>query len=446
MRYAKRIPRRAFLKGIGTAVALPMLDAMIPGASLLRRSSAWASEKNPARVIFITFPNGAEMVSWTPAAEGTNYELSPILSPLKKVQSQVLVLSGLGNDPGEAHGDGPGDHARSAASILTGIHPLKHESNLRTGISIDQILAGKLGQATRYPSLVLGCEDSYSSGGGDSGYSAAYHQNISWSSPSTPMAKESDPRALFNRLFAWGSPHEVREQKERRARYNKSILDFVLADSADLRNKLGASDRHKLDEYLTSVRELERRFGMAEPVCKDASTVKIGTESYPDRVKAMYDLIVLSLKCDLTRVVSLMLATEGSNRDYSFAGATGGHHAVSHHQNNPQKLALYRTITSWHVAQLAYFAEQLGAISEGDGTLLDHCPVFFGSGISDGDLHNHDNVPVLLVGGKKKGIRTGRHVKYEGKPQVCSLYLAMAAAAGVPLSSFGNSQSALTGI
>jgi hypothetical protein len=414
------ISRRAVLRGAGTAIALPYLNAMTPvfGAT---------AKPAPKRMAFVFVPNGVHMQDWTPKAEGTSFELPATLEPLKNVKSDLLVMTGLTHDKARANGDGPGDHARSAASFLTGCQPRKTDgANIRAGVSVDQIAAGRIGRLTRFPSLEIGCDKGLNSGNCDSGYSCAYSANISWKSEAMPMAKEVSPRSLFERLFssARGDP--------KRDRFRRSILDYVEEDAGDLRKILGTGDQRKLDEYLSSIREIELRIERAEkepvPTVKaPAMNVPAGVpKDYAEHMRLLFDLLHLAFQTDSTRVATFMLANEGSNRAYPFIEVREGHHDLSHHGGDKDKHAKIAKINKFHMTQFAAWVEKLKATREADGSsLLDNSMIVYGSAISDGNRHNHDDLPALLVGKGGGTIKTGRHVKYPFNTPMCNLFLSM---------------------
>jgi hypothetical protein len=437
---SRRISRRTVLRGLGTAVALPWLEAMAPAADLAVKA---ASQASPLRMAFLYVPNGVNMGEWTPAGVGADFALTPILQPLAPVKQKLLVLSGLAQDHAYAHGDGGGDHARSLACFLTGVHPLKTDgADICAAVSVDQVAAQKVGRHTRFPSLELGCDRGAQAGNCDSGYSCAYSSNISWRSATTPMAKEVNPRQVFERLFASRAKGEAEAARARRLAYDKSILDFVIEDADTLQTRLGGTDRRKLDEYLTAVRDLERRIAGAEtfPGDEDVNYPRPAgiPKDYREHIRLMCDLLVLAFRSDVTRIGTFMLANEGSNRSYTFIDIPEGHHELSHHGNDKKKLEKIKSINQFHMEQFAYLLTQLDAIREGDGTLLDHSMIVYGSGIGDGNAHNHDKLPILLAGRGGGTIRSGRHVKYEKLP-LNNLYLSMLDRMGVPTDSLGDS-------
>lgn len=446
-----QIPRRTFLKGLGATVALPMLDVMKPVRAL---ASATPIAKPPVRMAVLFVPNGAHMPDWTPLADGADFDLPSILKPLQPVKSDLLVLTGLTHDKGRANGDGPGDHARSASSFLTGAQPLKSEgSSIRIGVSVDQYAAKYLGKQTRFPSLELGTERGRQAGKCDSGYSCAYSNNISWRDESTPMAKETNPRAVFERLFGADNQREAEEGRAKRERFKKSILDFVLEDAKQLSRHVSGNDKHKLDEYLTAVREIETRIERAERqahlglVSRPEGEKPAGIpDSYEEHIHLMADMLVLAFQSDVTRISTFMFANEGSNRSYPFIGVNQGHHELSHHQGNAEKQACIRKINTFHVEQLAYLLQRLKSIPEGDGSMLDHCMILYGSGISDGNRHNHEDLPILMAGRGGGTILTGRHLRFQNETPMCNLFLDMLDRLGVQADSFGDSTGRLRGL
>ncbi|MEO7297219.1 MAG: DUF1552 domain-containing protein [Verrucomicrobiota bacterium] len=439
------IPRRTFLRGLGAAMALPMLEAMVPVTRLIA-ANANPSKLFPKRMAFVYVPNGANMVDWTPKAEGANVDFPYILEPLKPFQKDILVLSGLAHDKARAHGDGGGDHARASATFLTGCQARKTPGvNIKVGISVDQIAAQNIGNQTRFRSLELGCEGNRQAGSCDSGYSCAYQANISWKSESTPMPPEIDPRLVFERFFTNGSPGDISENQERRKRHQKSILDFVLEDVRRLQSNLGATDRRKLDEYLSAVREMEERIEKAEkfatalPAGDRPTGIPGGTDGFEKHIRLMYDLQALAFQTDTTRVSTFLVAFDGSNRSYNQIGIGEGHHDLSHHANDETKKQKIAKINHFHSTQFAYFLEKLKSIPEGDGSLLDNCMVVYGSGIGDGNAHNHNNLPVLMAGGGGGAMQTGRHVRYEKDTPMTNLYVSMLENMGVQVPRVGDS-------
>jgi hypothetical protein len=425
-----RLSRRTFLRGAGALVALPFLEAMLPRSA---RAQAAAAAK---RFVAWYVPNGIEMAGWTPAATGPDWVPTPILQPLASLRSEVLVLSGLANLP--ARDSVPGDHARGTASFLTARRVRRTDgADIENGISLDQRIAQFVGGTTTLPSLQLGAESGGSTGNCDSGYSCAYARNVSWAGPQSPLAKETDPASAFERLFQGTDTSLSPEERERRRLERLSVLDAVADDARRLRAELGGDDRHKLDEYLAGVRELELRVQSASGgSCEAAEPAE--PADFRARVRAMADLIVLALRCDATRVVTFMQANAGSNQTYPWLGVLDGHHQVSHHQGNAANLAALRAIGTWEVEQLAYLLQQLDATAEPTGgTLLDATIVFFSSEIEDGDSHRHTNLPVLVAGRGGGALAPGRHVRFASNTPLANLFLTFLRAFGVQDVTFG---------
>jgi hypothetical protein len=441
-----RLSRRTVLRGAGAAVALPLLDAMLPRYLFAGEPEA------PLRLVFLCVPNGIHMPEWTPKTEGALDALPPILEPLAPHAKDVQVLSGLALDGARDHGDGPGDHARSGAAFLTGAHPKRTMgADLRAGVSVDQVAAAKLGETTRLPSLELGGEPAMTSGQCDNLYSCAYSANISWKTESQPMSKEVDPRLAFERLFGGPDNGETATERAERLFLRRSVLDAALADATRLGSKLGTTDRRKLDEYLTAVRETEKRIDrVAKEGDLSAPAGATRPPSYPadyrERIGIMDDLIVLALQSDATRVVTFLVANEQSNRTYGFLGVPDAHHEISHHGGDPVKQGKLAKINRFHVERVAYLLEKMKSVKEGDHTLLDRTALVFGSGISDGDRHNHDDLPILLCGRLGGSLSPGRHVRFPADTPLCNLYLALLDRVNVRVAKFGDSTGRLAGI
>jgi hypothetical protein len=432
--------RRTFLKGLGTAMALPWLESLQPLSALA--SSGKAPAAPPVRMAFLFVPNGVIMPSWTPKSVGEDYELSETLRPLARLKSEFNVITGLAQDNGRSKGDGPGDHARSAASFLTGAHPVKTSgANIRVGMSADQVAAEQTGDQTRLPSLEIGIERGRQAGSCDSGYSCAYSSTISWKTPSTPMAKEIDPRLVFERLFVTGK--DAQKGWEQRRLFRKSILDLVAEDASRLKTKLGQTDRRKVDEYFTSVRELEQRIERGDKAPKQPPAGLDVPHDMPndlsERIRLMYDLLAVAFQTDTTRVATFMLANEGSNASYPMVGVTDGHHALSHHRSEEEKIQKIQKIDEYLVSEFAYFLDKLKSIKEGDGTLLDHSMILYGSGISDGNRHRHDDLPIVLAGRAGGTIKTGRHIKIDAETPLNNLFLSMIDRVGAKVDELGDS-------
>ncbi|HWA08398.1 MAG TPA: DUF1552 domain-containing protein [Opitutaceae bacterium] len=434
--------RRTFLRGLGTVVALPVLDSLLPTRALAATGSA-AAAGFPKRVAWLYVPQGKNMADWTPQVVGENFDLPMILEPLKDHRRDFTIITGLANEQGNSLGDGGGDHARASASYLTGCHPRKTAgADIKAGISVDQIAANKIGHETRLPSLELSADGGQRAGSCDSGYSCAYQFNLSWKSETQPMNPEVDPRAAFERLFGDGTSARSKEASAKRALYNQSVLDFVFDDAKRLGNNLGATDRRKLDEYLTAVREIEQRIERAEkfPPKLPAGVVEPEMfENYGEQLRLMFDIMTLAFQTDSTRISTFIMAHDGSNRPYPFIGIKDGHHDLSHHRNDEEKKAKLAQINRFHVTQLAYFLDRLKSVKEGDGTLLDNCLITYGSGISDGNQHLHENLPILVAGSGGGATRPGRHVRVEDKTPITNLYRSMIETVGAETEKIGDS-------
>ena len=429
------LSRRTILQGLGATVSLPLLDAMVPAFASTTPGAA------PLRLAFIYVPNGVLMDHWTPSSDAHNFQLPRILAPLAPHRDNVLVLSGLTQNTGRALGDAAGDHARASATYLTGVHPRKTDgAGICAGVSVDQVAASHVGAATKLPSLELACEDGRLIGNCDSGYSCAYNNTVSWRTPSTPLPPEVNPRAVFERLF--GTIDENPADRRKRQRNETSILDYVLDDTRRLSGQVGSSDNRKIDEYLTSVREIERRIQFAE---KDDQQLSPSFEK-PNGVPAdfavyarlMFDLMLVAFQTGATRVSTFMIGREGSLRAYREIGISDAHHPITHHAGNPELIEKVVRINTYHMEQFAYFLGRLKSTPDGDGTLLDHSQIVYGSGLSDGNRHAHNNLPVLLAG--KSG---GQHITYPAETPMNNLHLALLDRMGVHIDSLGDSNGEL---
>ena len=441
----KQLSRRIFLRGLGTAIALPALEAMLPAPSFAK-----AGGKIPLRMAFAYVPNGAIMPQWTPEKLGRQFALPSTLQPLSGVRDKLQVLGGLDQDKAKANGDGAGDHARANATFLTGCQAKKTAgADIRIGVSVDQVAAAQIGSLTKLPSLELSCDKSRRSGKCDSGYSCAYQFNLSWKSDSLPMAPEANPREVFDRLFGNGVVNEEAESKERRRRHERSILDFALQDAKRLQSKLGYTDKAKVEEYLAAVRDLEKRIEHSEKVEKPRPKYPrpdgVPTK-YGEHIRMMFDLMTLAFQTDTTRISTFLLAHDGSNRSFKDIGVAEGHHSISHHRNDKNKIEKLAKIDRFYVQQLSYFLNKLKKAREADGSsLLDHCMVVYGSGISDGNRHNHEDLPVLLAGGSAAGLKVGRHKRFDGIPMT-NLYLSLLERMGVDAEALGDSTGKLADV
>lgn len=445
---ARSLTRRGFLGAALGTLGLPLLEhpALGPLASLTGSARA-AGAKPPLRLLFIFAPNGAHMPDWTPPGPGSELVLPKTLAPLAEVKSRLNVISGLGLDAARAHGDGPGDHARAAATFLTGVHPRKTAgANIRAGVSVDQLAAAALGRGERLASLELGTERSRLSGSCDSGYSCAYSSNISWRGESTPNAKEIVPRRVFDRLFGDQQGLSAAERAARKRR-RASVLDLVRDDARALGGKLGAADRHKVDEYLEALRELERRIHapQAKPPKARGEVPKHTPRDLGEHLDHLYDLIRFAFLTDSVRVATFMLGNAGSNRSYRKLGVSEGHHRLSHHGRDKTKREKIARIDRFHIERLARFLKAMAATREGDGSLLDNTLIVYGSAIGDGNRHNHDDLPILLAGGGG-GVKGGRHLRFPKDTPLCELYLALLRLAGSRERTFGDAGKPLEGL
>lgn len=438
------ISRRSVLRGLGVSLALPWLEATSPVAKAVTAAA-------PKRMAFIFVPNGIHLPNWTPKRLGYGFDLPETLQPLAPVSGDFSILSGLTHDKGRANDDGAGDHARSASVFLTGSQPRKTAGeSIRVGVSVDQVAAQNVGHLTKFSSLELGTDSGRSAGNCDSGYSCAYSSNISWSSPSMPVGKEVNPRLAFERLFSGGAKREVDESLAQRLEMRKSILDFISDDAKRLQNRLGKNDNQKLDEYLTGVREVERRIGIEtnQPIEADVDyPAPAGVpKDYGEHIRLMCDMMVLAFQTDSTRISTMMFANAGDNRNYRMIDVPDGHHNLSHHRSDPVKLAKISKINKFHVEQLSYLLTRMKSIREGESTLLDNSMIVYGSGISDGNRHNNENLPILLAGSGGGTIEPGRHIRYETETPMCNLFLSMLDRMDVNVPFIGDSTGRLPGL
>jgi hypothetical protein len=441
----KHVPRRTFLRGLGVTMSLPLLDSMIPAQTPLLKTAA----KPQIRLGLCFIPHGAVIANWTPAEEGA-LKLSRTLMPLEPFQDQVVVVSNLAHAmaaPG-GPGDNGGDHTRSPAVFLNGVHPKRTDgADIHAGVTIDQIAASKIGQDTPLPSLELATED-YSGlvGSCDVGFSCAYMNTISWRTPTTPLPMEINPRLVFDRLFGDGATPEERLQ---RIEQQRSILDAVTSQVRHLQGALGASDRNRVSEYLDTVREIERRIQLAEKQNTNSSlAVPDSPSGIPDdheaHSKLMFDLMALSFQADITRISTFMMAREVSYRTFPMLGISEGFHPASHHQNNPARLENLTKINTYHVSLLAHFLERLKATPDGDGNLLDHSLILYGSGMSNSNIHNHSPLPIVVAGGAAGKMKGGRHLKYPENTPMSNLLMTILDKAGIPQDSVGDSTGPLS--
>jgi hypothetical protein len=440
MIFQKAIPRRTFLRGLGATVALPLLDGMVPAFA----STVDGAAKPAIRLGFVYVPNGIFMEKWTPKTEGAAFEMTPTLEPLAPFRDRLLVLSGLAANNGRAmEGEGAGDHARAIAAFMTGVHPKKTEgSDIRAGISVDQVAAQELGKHTQLASLEVCVDATDMVGTCDAGYTCAYTNTLSWRSPTNPVPMENQPRAVFERLFG---DSESTDPAERLARVKtqRSILDFVTNNAKRLMTGLAPSDRSKLGDYLDSIRDVERRIQMAE----DQSSRELPRLDRPAGVpstfaehgKLMFDLQVLAYQTDLTRVSTFMMGQEASTRVYQEIGISDAYHPLTHHQKDPGKIAKVIQIDLFHTKVFAHFLDRLRSTADGNGNLLDHSMIVYGGGLSDGNLHEHNDIPMLVAGGGGGQIQGGRHLRYPQDTPSTNLYLTLLNKLGISMQSFGDS-------
>ncbi len=436
----KCLPRRTVLRGIGSTLALPLLDGMVPAFARLSAAAA-----KPVRRLGIVYvPNGIFMGKWKPAGESARLEITPTLEPLAPFRAHMVMLTGLSNKQGDAWpGEGAGDHARAAGAYLTGVHPKKTEgADIRAGVSMDQIAARVLGTETQLASLELSLESREAVGSCDPGYSCAYANTLSWRSPTTPLPMENDPRVVFERLFGSSESTDPAAWRARRQE-DRSLLDAVSDKLARLQRELGLRDRTRLDEYLEAIRDVERRIQKAD----EQSTRELPAVDQPsgipatfaEHAKVMFDLQLLAYQADLTRVITFMVGHETSQRAYPEIGVPDAHHPLSHHGGNADKIEKLIKVNLYHTQMFAYYLEKLRSTPDGDGSLLDHVLVIYGSGMSDGNTHNHHNLPTLLVGGGAGSIKGGRHLRYSEYTPITNLFLTVLDKLGVTAETIGDS-------
>jgi hypothetical protein len=430
----KALPRRTFLRGMGTTLALPLLDAMVPALTALAATPA-----NPVRRLgFVYVPMGSTISQWTPRGEGTLAELSPTLSSLASVVDHLTVLTNM-----ELKNAYPGTHATANAAFLSAATAKWTEStDYQLATTVDQVAAQQMGKQTRLPSLELAMDLLTVVGQCDNGYACVYQNNLSWSSPTTPLPAEAHPRIVFERLFGeGGTPADRRAALRRKA----SLLDWVNEDIARLQRKLGPGDRSKVSQYLDTVREVERRIQKAEAGTTDQPLPDLDRPvgvpaAYADHARLMFDLQVLALQGDVTRVITFQLARETSNRTYAEAGVPDPHHPLTHHGNDPDKIAKMAKINAFHVSLFAYFLEKLKATPEGNGNLLDHGLFLYGSGMGNPNVHDHVNLPILVAGGAAGAVKGGRHITYAEPTPLANLHLTLLERVGVRMDAFADSK------
>jgi hypothetical protein len=440
----KALSRRTLLRGAGATIAIPALDAMAPAFA----SSQLPGEK-PVRMAFVYVPNGIDMRNWTPAQDGPLGDLPRILKPLQPYKQDITILSNLTHNAGRALLDGAGDHGRCCGSYLTGIQPRKSAVDIKAGVSMDQIVANQVGNKTRFPSLEVGLEDARQAGDCDSGYSCAYTNNLAWRSETQPLPPILDPRAFFERLFGTGAELSP-EARARQSKYRRSILDMVMGETRKLETTLGPSDRRKLDEYLSSIREIERQLERAE---KDTTQINPGMDKpygipadFAEHFKLMTDMITVAFQADLSRIVTFLVTREGTSRPYREIGIPDGHHPLTHHMNKPDLVEKVTQINTYHATQFAGWVEKLKAAKEGDSNVLDNSMIVYGAGLSDGNRHTHEDLPTLIAGKAGGYIKTGRHITYRRETPMSNLFLTMMDRMGVRVDHFGDATGRLTGL
>ncbi len=440
----RHLSRRTVLRGIGAALSLPLLDSMVPAFAPVGAAAA----KTVSRLGIVYVPNGMWMKMWTPATEGSQLQITPLLEAMRPFRDRMILLSGLSNSEADQHvGEGAGDHARAAAAYLTGVHPRKTEgADLQSGVSMDQIAAREMGRQTQLASLELSLESRENVGACDPGYSCAYANTLCWSNPTTPLPMENDPRAVFERLFGTSDSTD-RNARLTRIREDRSILDVVNEKLGRLRRDLPQGDRDKLGQYVEAIRDVERRIQRAEeqsdrelPVIEQPAGIP---SLFEEHAKLMYDMQVLAYQADLTRVISFMVGHESSTRAYPEIGVPDAHHPLSHHGGNTDKIAMLVKINQHHAVAFSYYLTKLATTPDGDGTLLDHMILMYGSGMSDGNRHDHHDLPTLLVGGGSGQLKGGRHLQYTKDTPITNLYLALLDKLGVPADTLGDSNGRL---
>ena len=441
----RHISRRGMLRTAGVCVGLPWLECLTR-ISRAGDQTNLESAVGPTRLAYVYIPNGVNMARWQVTGEGDRYELSPTLAPLRHLRSEFTVINGLNHENATPGPDGGGDHSRATAVYLTGVRPKKTGgSDIRNGVSIDQIIAQQVGRHTRLPSLELSTDGSRTTGRCDSGYSCAYQFNLSWSSPTRPVPAEHNPRSVFERLF--GTSDASEGDLRGRPQLRKSILDFALDDARSLAREIGPRDREKLDQYLTAVREVEQRIQHNEssPVSlPDAARPTGVPESYREHIRTMFDLMALAFQMDATRMITFVLGYDGSNRAFPEIGVPEAHHQLSHHRGNPDTLEKIGRIDHFYVEQFAWFLERLRSIPAAEGhSMLDASMIVYGGCISEGNQHLHSNLPIVLAGRGGGFLKPGKRIQVADSTPMCNLHLALARRMGVKLDRLGDSSGML---
>jgi hypothetical protein len=456
-RYAS-LSRRNFLRGLGACVALPALASLGTSRLLAATDAAGKLATTPSgaplRAAFMCVPNGTIPGAWWPDVKddvAKEFDFSPTLKPLEGVRQQLQILGGLDQKNAVGGVDGGGDHARGNGVFLTGVRLKKSATDIHAGISIDQIIAREVGHLTRFPSLELSSDAIRTAGACDSGYACAYQYNLSWRSETTPVAAEANPRAVFERLFGVGGPGERAENLRRRQAEQRSVLDFVLEEAKSMNNRLNGRDREKLDQYLTGIREIEKNIEKAEKFGAPKDPGGAAPNGIPleraQYIQLMFDMLALAFQTDSTRVATMLIGHDGDNRSLPEAGVTEGHHDLSHHFNNEDKIAKLKKIDLFYAQQLAKFLQKLQTTPDVDGNpLLQNCMILYGSGNADGNRHTHSNLPLVLAGGAGAGLQTGRYIHHGSKP-MNNMLMAIAGKMGVKnLSRFGDSTGVLENV
>ncbi len=435
---AHSLSRRHVLRGLGSMISLPFLESFGTRAFAAAKPAA-----KPMRAAWLYIPNGVNVGQWMTTGEGNSYEISASLKVIENNRQDFMVVSGLMQDFARSHGNGGGDPARATATFLTGCMPKNTAgADIQLGISVDQIAAQKIGHLTRLPSLELSTDGQRSSGKCDSGYSCAYQYNLAWKNETMPMAPEMDPRLVFERLFGLGATAGNGPEAARAKRMQSSILDTVLDEAKSLQGRVNAGDRRKLDEYFSSVRDIEQRIERAEKFSAQMPDTKIPEgipDTYEEHIRTMFDLMVLAFQTDATRLSTFMLAHDGSNRSFPDLGVPDAHHSLSHHQSDPVKLEKIAKIDQFYLRQFGYFLDKMKSVKEGDATLLDNSMIVFGGGIGDGNRHNHDDLPILLAGRAGGTFTPGKRMVLPGETPMTNLYLSMLDRFGVPAEKVGDS-------
>lgn len=456
------LSRRRFLRGLGACIALPAFESLVPRAA---RSAYGATPLGPAgrlattasgaplRTAWVYVPNGAIPSTWWPNGEpGRDFQLNKTMESLAGMKNKFQVLSGLNDTPGDQGPDGGGDHARAGGTYLTGVRINKSNTDIRAGISIDQVIAGQIGHLTSLQSLELTCDDVRTTGGCDSGYGCAYEFNMSWKAPTQPATPEPNPRLVFERMFGAGAPGTRKENLRRRMGQQKSILDYVMQDAAAINGIASPGDKQKLDQYLTSLRDIEQRIQKAESMRDRAQDPNVETPSgipqdYPEYLQLVFDMLILAFQTDQTRIATFMMAYEGSNRTMPFLGFPEGHHTCTHHNNQAELVEKTKLIDKFYVEQFAKFLSRIDAVQDVDGnSLLHNSMIVYGSAHADGNRHTHNNLPIILAGGGGGALTPGQYTKFGSKP-VTNLFLSLADRMGcVNIERHGDSDGRLTGL